>query len=157
MDLMKLALYCAVLLLFAANASALPTSGILFDRSQCSSNCVLSLRSVNNLIVVARNSDGAIFKTLSFAMPADARLLYQSNAGRARSGGHKLANQPLSASTNAAESDCANMPGVCTASDVRTYATPAYYVFYTYTYVYMDGNLMEINVEETRVARNIIN
>lgn len=166
MEMLKPVLASTVLFLIAANGIAAPTASLLFDQNQCGSNCVLSLRSANNLIVVARNREGAIFKTLSFAMPGDARLLYASDSGSVYL---KTAQDPqspstigstigsTSASANGDASECVNLPGVCTDSDVRSYVTPGYYIFYTYTYVFNNGNLIEINVEENRIARNIIN
>lgn len=167
MDWLKRALPGAILMLTAANAIAAPAASTywnpslvnqgLFEQRQCTSNCVLSLRSVSNLIVVARDSKGAIFKTLSFAMPTDARLLAAGNAAGVTQAGEYRAGQMAGASTGDASNECISVPGVCTASNVRSYVTPSFYIFYTYTYVFRDGNLLEISVEETRIARNMIN
>ncbi|NNF52396.1 MAG: hypothetical protein HKN59_08155 [Gammaproteobacteria bacterium] len=154
MELLERALASAALLLVAAHGYAAPVPGLFIDQLSCGSNCVESLRSADNLIVVARNSSGAIFRTLSLAIPGDARLLYAS--GR-RS---KVHDPDLFTANNAAgdaAGACAHTPGICTESSVRTYVTPGYYIFYTYTFVFSDGNLLEISVEETRTARDFVN
>ena len=157
MDILKSTLSGAVLFLVMTNGIAAPATAQLFDRESCGTNCVQSLRSSNNLIIVAKNSDGAVFKTLSFAMPGDARLLYSGQAAADYRAASDSAMLATSNSTSGAGSECVNMPGVCTVSSVRTYVTPSYYIFYTYTFVFYDGNLMEISVEETRTARDFVN
>jgi len=156
MDTLKCVLVSAGLLVIATNGNAAPASGLLFDQLACSSNCVQSLRSVNNLIVVAKNGDGAVFKTLSFAMPGEARLLYAGGGAARRQVAPDSAVFAAGASTDEAAMQCANMPGLCTASSVRTYVTPGFYIFYTYTFVFSNGNLMEISVEESRTTRDFV-
>lgn len=157
LTLAKLALAATVLLLVTTDGIAAPATALLFDQAGCGTNCVQSLRSTNNLIVVAKNSDGAVFKTLSFAIPGNARLLHADDAGADYPTARNSPMHATSNSTTGAGSECVNTPGVCTVSTVRTYVTPSYYIFYTYTFVFNDGNLVEMNVEETRTARNFIN
>ncbi|NNF50863.1 MAG: hypothetical protein HKN59_00350 [Gammaproteobacteria bacterium] len=155
MEVPKQAFVIVALILAAVDSHAAPVGGLLIDQMSCGSNCVESLRSANNLIVVARNSEGSIFRTLSFAMPRDARLLYAGGARRSATNDPSLFM--ASGSTGEAAGECANMPGICTESSVRTYTTPGYYIFYTYTFVFSEGNLLEINVEETRITRDYVN
>lgn len=151
---LRLALASAIMLSLGPAAFTMPSAGLLFDQQDCRDNCVLTLRSERNLIIVAKDSRGAIIKTRSFAMPAEARLLYAGSRGVARAG--DMPWTPASQGQADGGSECVNTPGVCTSSDVRAYTTPGFYVFYTYTFVHLDGNLLDIEVEESRIARNII-
>ena len=154
METFKLVLLGIVLLTAAEIAHATPTPLLALGAERCSSNCVTTLRSTNKIVVIARDQQGAIFRTLSFEMPADARLLAaegETFGSRGLDSGFVQTGNTWDGSTG---SQCVNMPGLCTETALRSYATPGFYIFYTYTYVFHDGNLIEINVEETRVARD---
>lgn len=136
----------------AGNASPVP--GELFTSEACPRNCVMTLRSASSLLVVAKDTAGGVFTTYSFKLPGDAVPVPAGRQPRgAWSGGLAAAG---SATTLSSDGTCQTMPGLCTETSVRTYRTPGYYIFYTYTYVFRDGNLIHIDVDETRVPRNQI-
>lgn len=156
MDYPKLALI-AIGLLFTqiGDSAAAPAAGSIFTSDDCPANCVMTLRSSGSVLVVARNAAGAVFRTLSFSIPENAVL---SRAGGPHNGSHiggagRHSSHPASATQGG---QCQNLPGLCTESSVRVYSTPSQYIFFTYTYVYQDGNLVHIDVEETRVPRGQI-
>lgn len=152
MDYSKTASLAAIVALLALNASAhaSPVPGDLFTSDACPANCVATLRSANNLLVVARDAAGAVFSTYSFRMPGNAVLV----SGPGVFSGRGATGLDETASSTGTGGQCLNQPGLCTETSVRTYSTPTHFIFYTYTYVYRDGNLVHIEVEESRVLRN---
>ncbi len=152
MEYSKLAPWAALVILLAltAGADASPVPGDLFTNDACPANCVATLRSANNLLVVARDSAGAVFSTHSFRMPGNAVLVSAPGSFSDRGS----AGMAATAGSVGTGGQCLNQPGLCTETSVRTYSTPTHYLFYTYTYIYRDGNLAHIEVEESRVLRN---
>lgn len=135
----------------AAGASTVP--GELFTSETCPGNCVMTLRSASSLLVVAKDTQGAVFTTHSFQLPRDAVPVPAARHNQSALSGSRGRMSGV-ASTSSSDGSCLTMPGLCTETSVRTYSTPTHYIFYTYTYVYNDGNLIHIDVEETRVLRN---
>ena len=123
----------------------------------CAANCVSTTRHRNNLLVVARNKRGEIFKTLSLELPPGARQV----PGEARGvyGGSDLRIDESDVEMMSGlpvGSLCIGIPGVCTETSLVRYETTTQFVFYTFTFVFNHGDLVEVRVDETRVARSKI-
>lgn len=150
--------WAALAVLFSGVSQAGVNRGAVANDDDCVSNCVSTSRYNNSLLIFAKNRDGEIFKTLSFELPKDAMRV--SGAARGGYGGRDfrigrpdvqmLSDIPVG-------SLCNGVPGVCTETALIRYETPTQFVIYTFTYVFSNGDLVEVRVDETRVARSKLN
>jgi len=158
MDYSKFAVLIALLVLLTASGKVDAAPRFVADSDACFSNCVETLRNMSRLLIFARDSNGEVFKTLSLDLPANARLALAPSADpRAAPTMWVNGAGVVNASGLASNTACSNYPGMCTQTTVRTYTTPRQYIFFTYTYIYHDGALLEVQVEETRLMRDLIN
>ncbi len=152
-----LAIFVALTSGTAFSSELIGPSGI--DGSGCNSNCVSITRYFDHLLVLARNARGEVFKTLSLDLPRNARPLTSNRrTGKHSQTGAAQAGWPDTMNTASVPvgTTCYAVSGVCTETAVMRYVTPSQYIFYTFTYVFSDGQLVEVRVDETRVSRNKI-
>ncbi len=158
MDVSGMLAWAVLALLVSGSGYATPIPDSVEIDDNCVSNCVSTTRYQNNLLVVARNREGEIFKTLSLELPSGAKRVFGSARGGyggrdfriGRPDAQMLSEVPVG-------SLCGGIPGVCTETALIRYETPTQLVIYTFTYVFNNGDLVEVRVDETRVARSKLN
>lgn len=121
----------------------------------CVNNCVSTTRYRNNLLIVARNNQGEIFRTISLELPADARLVTDGVPGGFGETNIRHADPVVQMNYEyPVGSVCGGTPGICTEAALVRYETRAHFVIYTFTFVFNNGELVEVKVDETRITRS---
>ena len=155
---MKITTLLLILISFTAISpntarSAAPGASGYSAGAPCHTNCVSMMRSDNKLLFFARDSQGQIFATADLLLPADARPVKNSRGGRV----DQL--NPLNMTPQSGlpvGSACAGVAGVCTEHSSLTYETPTQYVIVSITYFFFNGELQDIDVDETRISKSKI-
>lgn len=121
--------------------------------AMCYANCVITTRSGNELLFVARDRRGKIFATANVTLPDNARAVH---FGGSRSDDLQRYPDASQQSGLPVGSVCGGVSGVCTEHSSLTYETSSQYVIVSITYIFFDGNLQDIDVDETRIAKSKI-
>lgn len=121
--------------------------------AMCYANCVITTRSGNELLFVAKDRRGKIFATANLTLPKNARALRFRGSRSDDSLQYPDASQQSGLPVG---SVCGGVSGVCTEHSSLTYETPSQYVIVSITYFFFDGNLQDIDVDETRIAKSKI-
>lgn len=132
---------------------------------RCYTNCVEVARSGDSLLFFARDREGNIVDTSTVVLPAGARRVsaLQGNE-RIQPAATDGSGTPRSHTTGQSFGGpqsglpvgtiCAGAAGVCTEHSSLTYETPTHFVIVTVTFFFFDGELQDIDVDETRLAKN---
>lgn len=143
------------LLILLTCIAAMPVASVFAAGSPgdapCFANCVVTTQSGNRLLFVAKDRRGQIFATANVLLPARARLINSVNAGGAGSTErlHVTQQSGLPVGTT-----CHGVSGICTEHSSLTYETPSHYIVVSITYVFFNGDLQDIDVDETRISKN---
>lgn len=134
------------------SASAADAAGI-FGAPECHANCVAVTRTGEALLFVAKGRRGQILAVQKLSLPDDARLLGSGKAGRTRA----RSQFPTALRSGLpVGSICGSVSGVCTEHSSQTYETASQFVIVSITYFFYDGNLQDIDVDETRINKSKI-
>lgn len=118
----------------------------------CESNCVEMRRSGNKLLFFARNRDGEVFTTTHLSLPRGARAVADYSDWNGQGGTDYISRMSgLPVGTT-----CGGVSGVCTEHSSVTYETSTHYVVVSITYFFFDGELQDIDVDETRITKSKI-
>ncbi len=141
------------LMLAAPVNQAHAVDGVL-DQAPCHANCVLIREQAGRLLLFARNADGVVFKSTSIDLPANARRVGWSAPSRSLAVEPEAATSSLPYSGVPVGLTCSTIAGLCTEQATMSYETPTQLVVVTITYYFFDGELMDIEVNEKRIARS---
>ena len=149
--LLILASFCSLSAVSAPSAAQSRSAGAV--EAACYRNCVEIKRSGDRLLFFARNSQGEVFATEDLLLPRAARAVNPSLAAkflpRNGQGVTRQSGLPVG-------SICASVTGVCTEHSSLTYETPSQYVIVSITYFFFNGELQDIDVDETRISKSKI-
>lgn len=118
----------------------------------CQANCVVLIRTADSLLILARDQRGRIFRAVTVALPDAAQPVSERQHDRHLGSDVDQENQ----SGLPVGSTCAGVAGVCTEHSSLTYETPTHYVIVSITYFFFNGELQDIDVDETRLTKSKI-
>ncbi len=155
MDVSGMFAWAVLAMLISGASQAAETEGPVVSYADCVSNCVTLTRHRNHLLIDARNGQGEVFKTLSFSLPPGARRVAGGTQERYGGSGFGGGTQGLAMLSDVPTGGvCVSYTGVCTETAVVRYQTSTHVIIYTFTFVFNDGELVEVRVDETRVAQS---
>ncbi|NNF50862.1 MAG: hypothetical protein HKN59_00345 [Gammaproteobacteria bacterium] len=131
----------------AAHSSPVPV-----DWTDCARNCVEIKRSGDELLFFARDGKGEVFKTAHVSLPRDAQAVIDPERQVWQRSGpvaSPFSGLPVG-------STCGSVSGVCTEHASFTYETPTQFIVVTITYFFVNGELQNVEVDETRLNKSKI-
>lgn len=125
-----------------------------YSQAPCYANCAFLREQAGRLLVFAKNADGVVFKSASIDLPTDARRIGSSAPVVSAFVETQPSVESLPYSGIPVGLTCSTTTGLCTEQATMSYETPTQLVVVTITYYFFDGELVDLEVNEKRIAKS---